>query len=895
MVHHFHALPKGRVIENFQTNELHGLTDAAAKLRLRRHGYNQLTAKSGPGSLEIWLRQLKSPLTYILLLADVFALVQREWADAAVISVVVVVNTIIGFVQERKAENVMAKLRQILAPTAKVIREGVEQKIPARLVVPGDIIVVEAGDRVPADARILQCRNLRVNQATLTGESIPAHKREATVAPDTALIDQVNMLFSTTLVVSGQATALVTGAGMGSEIGKITREVAEVKEKPENLERQINRVARTVLAVTVVFLLLLFVVGVAYQLPFLELLKVVLSLLVSIVPEGLPVAITVTLSVGLLRIWRKRAIIRRLSAAETLGSATIVCVDKTGTITEGKLMVEKIFAGHVEYNVTGEGYRLSGDFIRDREKVAIKKEKTASLLLELASLVTSSTVSRGDLKSDHARELTDPTETALAVVAAKAGWFSFEQERESPELVELPFDQELRISASVRQLASRQRCIVKGSPEHILARSTKLLSSGKELRLSSQSKSDLEQRSDSYASQGYRVVALAYVDVAPGQVHSLEGMKNLTFVGFFAMTDPIRSDVAEVLKIAHQAGVRVMMITGDHLKTAEAIARRAGIAQYGRVVHADELGRQKLETVSVIARSSPAQKLEIVERLQRQGEIVAMTGDGVNDAPALKKADIGIAMGRAGTDVAIEASDMVLLQDNFSSIIEAIKQGRLIWENLRKVIFFLISTSFAEIAIILIAVVMKLPLPLLAVQILWMNLVTDGVNSMALTVEPSEKELMKQKPRDPKEPILTKGMLGRMALLTAVMIVGTIGLYYYFLPQGVGYARTAALTTMVFFQLFNLFNSRSEYQSVFEMPLLKNKLLVGTALLSVLLQLAAVYLPALTQLLKTEPISGAAFVITIAVASSIVLVDELRKYARHAALRWAQSIEGRAV
>ncbi|MEX1051973.1 MAG: HAD-IC family P-type ATPase, partial [Patescibacteria group bacterium] len=890
-----HALPKQRVLAQLHTNELHGLANAEAARRVRRHGSNELSRKNGPSQSEIWLRQLKSPLIYILMLADVFALVQREWTDATVISVVIVANAVIGYLQERKAENVMAKLRQILSPTAKVIREGVEQKMAARLVVPGDIIVLEAGDRVPADARILQCQNLRVNQATLTGESLPAHKREATVAPATALIDRVNMLYSTTLVISGQASAVVTGTGMGSEIGKITREVAEVREKPENLERQINRVARVVLAVTTMFLLLLFVVGLAYQLPPVELLKVLLSLLVSIVPEGLPVAITVTLSVGLLRIFRKHAIIRKLSAAETLGSATVVCVDKTGTITEGKLMVEKIFTGGVEYDVTGEGYRLSGDFFRDRQPVSIKKERGAGLLLQLVSLVTSSTINREDLKRDHARELTDPTETALAVVAAKGGWFAFEQERDFPEVAELPFDQELRFSGSIRRLDKRERRIIKGAPESVLGRSTKVLNGGQERRLSAQTISLLEQRADGYASAGYRVVALAYGDVASGGQHSLKEMRNLTFVGFFAMTDPIRPDVTKTLELAHQAGVRIMMITGDHLKTAEAIARRAGIAKFGRIVHADELGRQSLDSVSVIARSTPSQKLEIVERLQRQGHIVAMTGDGVNDAPALKKADIGLAMGRAGTDVAIEASDMVLLQDSFSSIIEAIKQGRLIWENLRKVVFFLISTSFAEIAVILIAVVLKLPLPLLAVQILWMNLVTDGVNSMALTVEPEEKELMKQRPRDPKEPILTKAMLGRMALLTAVMTVGTVGLYYYFLPHGVEYARTGALTAMVFFQLFNLFNSRSEYRSVFEMPLFRNKLLIGTALVSVLLQVAAVYTPVLSGLLKTEPIGAAAFALTVAVASSIVLVDELRKYTAKSALRWAESVQGKVL
>jgi Ca2+-transporting ATPase len=822
-------------------------------------------------------------------LADAFSAYSREWADVAVISFVIVANALIGYLQERKAENTIAKLRRILSQQAKVIREGSEQKIPARILVPGDIIVLEAGDKVPADGRIMSSKNLRINQAALTGESLPAGKREATVAEKTALIDRVNMVYSSTLVISGQAVAIVTGTGLASEIGKITNEVAQVKERPENLEAQVSRVAKYFLVLTVVFLAVLLAVGLGRDFSVVEMTKVAISLLVSIVPEGLPVAITVTLSVGLLRVFRRQALIRKLSAAETLGSSTVVCVDKTGTITEGKLMVEVIYSAGQEYRVDGEGYQLTGHFYQDDKTVAINKKPAARLLLELASLVTSTAVTPKDLQNDIAKQLTDPTETAIAVVAAKAGHFAFELEKDKPEIVELPFDQDLRYSASAHRYGPRTRLIAKGSPERIIALSGKYLSnSGAVKNIGKETAASLEETADQYAAQGYRVVALGYTDLPASASIDTGSVKNLVFVGLFAMTDPIRPDVVKSLEVAAEAGFRVLMITGDHLKTAQAIANRAGITRFGSVIHATDLPKSRLDDVAVISRATPSQKLQIVERLQRHGQIVAMTGDGVNDAPALKRADIGIAMGRGGTDVAIEASDMVLLQDSFSSIVEAIKQGRLIWENLQKIIFFLLSTSFAEIAIILLGLLMGLPLPLLAVQILWMNLVTDGVNSMALTVEPEEANLMKRPPRDPKEPLLTPATVWRMLILTAVMTAGSIWVYQHYLPLGLDYARTATLTTVVLFQLFNLLNSRSETQSIFTIPASGNKLMLVTLPISLGLQLAAVYSPTLSQYLGTTAISGATLFVTVAVSASIIVVDEIRKLIVSAVIAWAK-------
>lgn len=890
MVSDPHHLPKSRILSQLHTNEAYGLSSGEVRTRLKRYGFNELEAKSGPTNLELVWRQINSPLIYILLVANAFSVYQREWTEVAFISAVIIINTLIGFFQERKAENVMARLRHILSQKARVIRQGVEEKLAARSVVPGDIIIVEAGDKVPADARILQARNLRVNQAPLTGESLPAAKQESTVAEKTALINRTNMLYSSTLVISGRAIAVVTATGMATEIGKISKEVSEVDEGLGNIAKQVSRIARYFLVASGLFLMLLLIAGLAYGYSWTDMVRITISLLVSVVPEGLPVAITVSLSVGLLRVFRKNALIRKLSAAETLGSTTVICVDKTGTITEGKLLIERLYTAGKEYRVDGEGYELSGHFYEDDSRIYPSKIKPVSTLLETISLATTSPVTQSDVKNDVVRELTDPTETALAVVAAKAGCYSFELDKNHPEVMDIPFDQDLRYSASIRKYQNKYRTVVKGSPERIVSLSANVLTgSGKAQRLNKDSMSKLEEVADNYASQGYRVVAIAYADLPKNSDLSDKSIKNLTFAGFVAMTDPIRGDLVRSLDVAVEAGLRVLMITGDHLKTAEAIAKRAGIIKFGSVIHADDLGRRNLSTVSAISRATPAQKLKIVERLQRDGQIVAMTGDGVNDAPALKKADIGISMGRGGTDVAIEASDMVLLKDSFSSIIEAIKQGRLIWENLRKIIYFLLSVSFAEIAIILVSVFLGLPLPLIAVQILWVNMVTSGINAMALTVEPEERNLMKQPPRSPKEPLMNKAMIWRMVLISVVMTIGVVGIYNHYLPQGVEYARTVALTTVVLFELFNLFNARSYIQSTFKISIKSNKLLVATLSVSILLQLAAIYLPFFSTYLRTVPISLGALLTAVAVATTILVADELRKLIIRRLTHWAKT------
>lgn len=881
--------PSARVVQEYQTSPIRGLATQEARRRLRLHGPNQLSVKAGPTSAEIFWRQLQSPLIYILVIAGILSLYQRQLTDAAVILVVVILNTLIGWIQEYRAEKTMAKLHQILAPKARVIRDGIEQKIASRLLVRGDILLLEAGDRVAADARLISSQNLRVNQSSLTGESVPAHKRDSLLSPTTSLLDQTNMVYLSTLVVTGQAVAVVTGTGMKTEIGTIAEEVVRTHEQLPTLNRRINQLGRWLLTLALVLATIVFLAGLWKQIPLIEMAQVTISLLVSMVPEGLPVAVTVVLSVGLLNIYRHKAVVRKLAAAETLGGTTVICVDKTGTITEGVMMVEKLFVAGVEIDVDGHGYALSGHFYQDGEKITVTKNQPAKLLLELTSLATMSTISKDDLAKDTARQLTDPTETALAVVAAKAGFYAFREEGTHPELLEIPFDQELRYSTSVHKFGRLNRYITKGAAEKIIHLSTEILGADNKVhKLLAQTRSCLTEKAAALASAGYRVTAVGYVDRPSTNSIDAEYVRSLTFLGLIAMADPIRSEARRVIEEAEAAGVRIIMITGDHLLTAQAIARRIGLDE-GKVVHADELGRHSLKDVSVIARATPSQKLAIVERLQQQGEIVAMTGDGVNDAPALKRADIGIAMGRNGTDVAIEASEMVLLQDTFGSIVTAIRQGRLIWENLRKVIFYLVSTSLAEALIVIVALLINLPLPLIAVQILWMNLATDGVTSLALTVEGEEGHLMKRPPRPANEPLIDWAAFRRLLLMSGVMTLGTLYLYRQFLPLGVDYARTVALSAMVFFQLFNLLNARSAIHSIFSPKLGRNSFLFASLLLAVILQLIAIYHPLGVRYLQTVPLELNDLGLTALIALSIVLVDELRKGLVRLAHAWAKS------
>lgn len=883
----FWAAPKERLYRQLQADIIHGLTWAESRHRLRLRGYNEVRDDQRQTLVKILSHQLKSPFAFILLVAALISLLQGHIGEFWVIAAVVAANASIGAVEEYRSEKTMAKLRSIIAPQARVIREAIEQKIPAKLLVPGDVVILEAGDRVPADGRVIEAQSFRVNQASLTGEALPVLKRDTIIAPNAALIDRDNMVYLSTLVIAGRATVLITDTGANTELGQIAKAVKAVRATQSDLERKLVGFNQMLLLIAALGSILIFGIGAYYKVETLSMLTTALAMLVSVVPEGLPIALTVVLSVGLTRLFKRHSIIRNLGATETLGSLTTLVLDKTGTLTEGELVVEKIYTGGQEFRLSGRGYGLTGSFYQNEEKIDPQRHHDLRLLLELTSLATTSTISAEDLKRDAARRLSDPTETALAVAAAKGGFLAFEHEKKYPEILEIPFDDELRYSVSVHDFDDKARMIVKGIPERIIDHSSSV-HQGKTRHLSAQDKTELTTKAAEYGQQGYRVIAVAFADQKSTEKVRAKQLPKLTFMGLLLMTDPIRPEAAKTIEAARVAGVRTIMVTGDHLLTAEHIARRIGLLEQGIAVDCGEVLHRDLGGISVIARATPQEKLLIVERLQKRGEIVAMTGDGVNDAPALKKADVGIAMGRAGSDIAIESSDMVLLNDNAATIVEAISQGRLIWDNLRKIIFYLTSTSFGELLVIIFALFLQAPLPLLAVHILWMNLVTDGVTSMALTTEQAEGELMKRNPRPTNEPLVTASIFRRMILLSLVMAAGALFVYMTYLPYSLDYARSAVLTTLVFFQLFNLFNSRSATRSIFAGRLLANRLLVMLAVLALMLQLAALYLPPLQQALQTVPLDLSTMIFCVSVAASIILADELRKMIRQAAIGWAR-------
>ncbi|HSX42264.1 MAG TPA: HAD-IC family P-type ATPase [Candidatus Saccharimonadales bacterium] len=881
--------PTSQVLNELKTNRIHGLGSRDAHERLAKAGPNQLPNPREITAFQRLANQLKNPLTLLLCFTLILVVAERQTADALIIALVVVANTLISYYQERAASRVMGRLKHILAPQARVIRDSVEQKILAKFVVLGDVVLLEAGDRVPADGRLVECRNLTINEAPLTGEALPQLKREGLLAPGTTLADRTNMAWLGTLAVGGAGTMVVTGTGEATELGLIAREVRSVADRPEEITKQINRLGLWLLAIGVLLAIAVLLVGLSRGNSLLSMVTIVVSLLVSMVPEGLPIAVTVVLAVGVKNILQNGAVVRKLAAAETLGSVTLIGVDKTGTLTEDKLTVEKLLVAGSEYRVDGDGYRLSGHFYQGDDKVEITKQPAARLLLELSALSTLATIGPADLKRDEILQLTDPTETALAVVAAKAGFYAFLEEKAHPELLELPYDRHRRAAISVHQFGRGERLIAKGAPEEILKLAEFQLSpDGKSRRLLQESRSRLTEAANSYAAAGYRVIALAYADRSKKEAVVSPKINPLTFVGFLALNDQVRLDARAAIAAAQAAGVKVVMLTGDHLLTARTIAQKVGISAEPVAVHASELHAHSLQNIDVIARLSPEEKLAIVAGWQKQGEIVAMTGDGVNDTPALKAANIGVAIGRGGTDAAQEAADIVLLGNHLSAIVAAIQEGRLIWANLRKIIYYLLSTSVAEALILIAALGLGWPIPLSAVQILWMNLVTDGVTSAALAFEPAEANLMTKKARLKGRSLLDGSMARRILLATLVMTIGTLILFHS-VTGSLALARTVALTTMVFFQIFNLFASRSETKSIFSLSPDTNRPLIGLFGLSLVLQVLAVYHPLGNRLLGTVPLSVNALFACAGVAILIIVADELRKWSAHQLKVWAKT------
>src|SRR3990170_3458005 len=855
MTTEWHSMKPEEVLSELRVDQK-GLNHEEADQRLREFGYNELKEKKRVTALQIFLRQFKDIFVIMLLIATAISFLIGETIDAATIAVIVILNSVVGFVQEYRSEKAMEAMKKLTAPKARVIRDGNEMVVPAREIVPGDIVLLEAGDRVPADGRLIEVVDLKADEAVLTGESTDVTKNLSIIKGETSVGDRKNSVFMATHLTYGRGKAVITDTGMKTEFGKIAEMVQTMEEEESPLKQKLERFAKKLgiiiialsAAIFVLELYEIFFLGVTHAADALgniiSAFQTAIALAVSAVPEGLPAVVTVSLALGARELAKRNAIIRKLSAAETLGATTFICSDKTGTLTKGEMTVRKIYVNGKMVDVTGAGYEPKGEFLENGTPINLKENGELTLLLKASALCTNA-------HYDGKSVIGDTTEGALMVAAAKAGITKKDMEDLSPRVHEIPFTSERKLMTTVHKTSERAlTAYLKGAPEVILERSTHVFQDDQVKKLSAKEKQTILEANEGMANNALRVLGIAYRDLPSSSLEKVdeENYENsLVFLGLTGMIDPPRDEAKEANSKCREAGIKTVMITGDHKLTAVAIAKELEMLRSDTVLTGAELDNLSdedfekiVEEVSVYARVSPEHKLRIVKALKKKGEIVAMTGDGVNDAPALKQSDIGVAMGITGTDVTREAADMVLADDNFATIVNAIEGGRSIYDNIRKFSFFLLRSNFDELAIIGIFALMGLELPLLPGMILWLNLVTDGGPALALTTDPPEEDVMKRPPRNPNEGVLH----GRIASIITTFILQfalTGGIFYwqyYILGQPLEYARTMAFMRATLQELFVVWNCRSERHNAFKVGFFSNKFLLFAVLASAAITVA---------------------------------------------------------
>ena len=876
----FYQLNTTDVLRQLQT-QTEGLTVEQADQRLRQYGRNMIAGEKGTARLKIFFRQFTSPLIYILLIAALVTFLLQSYTDTAVILTVVVFNAIIGFIQEFKAEESMRALKRLIVPRARVLRENREKEISSEELVPGDMVLLSSGAKVPADLRLTSTIELKIDESMLTGESVPAEKITKPIKENNlSQGDQRNMVFMGTVVVNGRGRGVVVTTGSQTVLGSIATEVKEAEGIQAPLQQKFHKFSKRIGFIVLAASILLFLIGIFIGENFKEMFMTAVAAAVATIPEGLPVVLTIALAVGVRRMAKRHAIIRKLAAVETLGSTTVICTDKTGTLTKNEMTVKVIYDGEHVFDVTGSGYDPEGEILHEWMVPTEEERKNLFMSLRIGLLCNESHLSEedGEYKVDG-----DPTEGALIVSALKGGLNPEKEANTYEEIAILPFESDRGFMATLHRSDSRKMIFVKGAPEKVLDLCTSCIAAD-----GVRTETILET-ANRFAKEGMRVLAMAYREVPEEMEELNENNVQGPFVlaGIQGMMDPPRPEVIDSIKGCRQAGIRVVMITGDHPTTAVAIGKMLGIAYdtsgvlIGREIEGmdnDQLFH-KVREISVYARVTPNHKLRIVEQLMRHGEIVAVTGDGVNDAPALKKGHIGVAMGKKGTDVAKEASDMVITDDNFATIFSAVEEGRVVFDNIRKVVFFLIPTGVAAIGSIIGSILMGLPMPYTPSQLLWINLVTNGFQVIALTFEPKERGVVNRPPRDPREGVMSRVLIERTILVGLLISIGVIYKFIHALEGGVSLdrARTVAVTTMVFFQFFQAWNSRSESQSIFQISFLSNPWIVYGLMASILAQLAAIYLPALQWIFKTEPLTLLEWAKIAAMSLTVILLVEVDK------------------
>ena len=929
----WHAIDKEAVIEALKT-DLNGLSTEEARKRLSEYGFNELKEKKRRTALQMFLEEFKDIFILLLIAATVFSVIigyydlmqdpilspLEAYADPLIIGIIVILVAIAGFVQEYRAEKAIEALKKLAAPKARVMRDGKETMIFAREVVPGDLLVLESGDTAPADARIIEVVELKTDEAVLTGESTPVNKNLDILKPEAPTADRKNMLFMATHTIYGRGKAVVVSTGMSTEFGKIAELVQTAEEEETPLERKLDSFAKKIAKVVVAVCVIIFALeafdvvatGVLEPKGFIQAFMSSISLAISAVPEGLPAIVTITLALSAREYAKRNAIIRKLSSAESLGAITVICSDKTGTLTKGEMTVRRIYVNNKSVEVTGVGYEPKGEFNQNNNPVNPQNDQDLSLLLKIGALCSNAQLDKNEKGTWSI--IGDPTEGALIVTAAKAGLEEKELEKNFPRVAEIPFTSERKRMTTVHSTPGEEHvAYMKGAPEIVLERCSFILEDGEEKKLTEAKRKKIQEVNEKFASDALRVLAIAYKKLPAGLNEFNENTveDNLVFTGLEGMIDPPREEATKANQTCQKAGIKAVMITGDHKLTAMAVAKEIGILKEDSMVltgtELDQLSDEEfgkiVEKVAVYARVSPEHKLRIVKALKAKGEIVAMTGDGVNDAPAVKSADVGVSMGISGTDVTREASDLVLTDDNFATIVKAVELGRASYDNIRKYARFLIACNFDELLVIGTFAILGglfgpqlFPLPLLPAMILWINLATDGAPAVALSMDPPDEDVMERRPRKPNEGIL-HGMGAFIIASFLLQAIGTIlvfSLEYYVWPahgfgtqETLAEARTTAFVQAAFFELFVVWNCRSETRSIWRMgrDSFKNKYFVIAEIVSIAATLGICYIPITAKMFGLVPLTLTDLAYVLAVASwGFLVLPEL--FMRRKIWRW---------
>jgi len=855
----WHSLSVEEVVKKLKTDKTKGLSKEEVKIRQAKFGKNKLPEEKPLSSLRIFFEQFQSPLIYILVIAGIVTLIFQKFTDAIVIFGAVFLNIIVGFIQENKASKTLEELKKMVRHEAEVLREGNLKIINSEELVPGDIIILNPGDKVSADGRIVDCHQLKINEAALTGEWLPAKKQSDKLKKETPVADRDNIVYTGTIIEEGKGRAIVIETGLLTQIGKVAQMVKEAKEEKTPYQKKLAHFSKVIGIVIAVICFAIFLEGIisAYKTEgiiskerLVEMFTTSIAVAVASIPEGLPVAMTVILALGMQRILKKKGLVRRLASAETLGSTSIICTDKTGTLTEGRMKVSEV---------------LTPSRVLENKK----DEKTNQSILKIATMCIEAFIENPEAPKEKWILRGRPTDRALLEAGIKGGLDKKELEKKEPKIEELPFDPIYKYSASLRRISESENILyVLGAPEKILAMANYFEVKGKREILSEERHNQLKEKFESLAAKGQRILATAYrkLSISESQTSNLEDLcNNLIFTGFIVLRDPLRSEVKEAIRVCQEAGMRPIIVTGDHKLTAKAIAEDLGLpAKEENILEgrdldkiSDEELRKKVKNIEIYTRVEPKHKMRIIDAWQKRGEVVAMTGDGINDAPALKEADIGIALG-SGTEVAKETSDLILLNDSFSIIVAAVEEGRAIIDNIRKVITYLLSDSFTEVILVSISILFGLPLPVTAVQILWVNLIEDGLPDTALSFEPKEKDLMKQKPGGHETPLLTQEMKVLIFIIGIFTDILLLGLFFWltkYSGYNLSHIRSIIFAGLTIDSLFYVFSCKSLRQNIWHINIFSNKFLIFAWIIGVLMLLAALYTTPLQILLKTTPLN----------------------------------------